>query len=345
MKLSKKTVVGLFDMEPVRIAAVGLGHWSDVHAAALKKNNLLKLVTCYTRTEAKAKKFAAENNCSYEKSFEDVLKRNDVEAVLLTTPHTTHADLAVKTAEAGKHLLIEKPMANTVKECKRMIDAFAEAGLVLSVCHDQRWTGVIRKMKDMINQGMLGRLVFAEANFFNPSGVGITPDKWRWFRSESPGGPLAYLGVHMIDQLRFLVDPNVEEVSAIFDRMIIKAEIDDLALLNLKFKNGAHGFMASVFTAPRVVYANIFGTAMNLYSGEKTGLYSQKVGTEVREKVDFEEVDRILKEQVDFAMSVRENRKPEVDGYEGMQNVAVVEAAVRSASEGGRTVKLSEVLE
>ncbi|MHB8566169.1 MAG: Gfo/Idh/MocA family protein [Nitrososphaerales archaeon] len=330
-------------MEPVNIAIVGLGHWSDMHAGAIKKNNLLKLVTCYTRTEAKAKKFATENNCSYEKSFEDLLKRNDVEAVLLTTPHKTHTDLAVKTAEAGKHLLIEKPMANTVKECKRMIDAFAEAGLVLSVCHDMRWTGNSRKMKEMINQGLLGRLIFAEANFCNPSGAALTPEKWRFFKSESVGGPLAFLGVHMIDQLRYLIDPNVEEVDATFDRMVTKAEIDDLALLNLKFKNGAYGFMASVFTTPRVVYANVFGTGMNLFSGEKTGLYSQRAGTEVREKVEFEETDRIVKEQEDFATSVRERRKPEVDGYEGMQNVAVVEAAVKSAAER-RPVKLAEIL-
>lgn len=331
-------------MEPVRIALVGIGHWSGVHATALKNNPSLKLVTCYTRSDEKAKKFAADNNCSYEKSFEDVLKRNDVDAVLLTTPHTTHTDLAVKVANAGKHLLIEKPMANSVKECKTMIDAFEKAGLVLSVCHDQRWTGVVRKMKDMINQGMLGKLIFAEANFFNSSGANLTPDKWRFYRSESPGGPLAYLGIHMIDMLRFLVDPNIEEVSAIFDKQVTKAEIDDMALLNLRFGNGAHGFMASVFTTPRVVYANIFGTGMNLFSGEKTGLYAQRAGGETREKIEFQEVDRIVKEQVDFANSVREKRKPEVDGYEGMQNVAVVDAALKSAKEGGRFVKLSEVL-
>ena len=331
-------------MEPVSVAVVGLGHWSDVHAAALKKNEYMKLVTCFTRTEAKAKKFALENNCSYEESYEDVLRRRDIDCVLLTVPHTMHPEMAVKAAEAGKHLLIEKPMANSVNECRRMVDAFAEAGLVLSVCHDMRWMGVNRKMKEMINQGLLGRLIFGEANFAHFSGAALTPDKWRWFKSESPGGPLAYLGIHMIDLVRFLIDPNVLEVRATMDKMVTKAEIDDIALLNLKFKNGAYGFIASIFTTPRVTFANIFGTSMNLFAGEKTGLYSQKAGGEVREKVEFEEVDRILKEQQDFAQSILQKRKPEVDGFEGMQNVAVVEAAVRSANDGGRLVSLSEVL-
>ncbi len=330
-------------MEPLGVAIVGIGNWSGMHAAALKKGNLLKLVTCYTRNEEKAKKFAVQNNCAYDQSYEDVLKRKDVDAIILTTPHTTHPDLAIKAANAGKNLLIEKPLANTVEECKKMIAAFEGAGLVMSVCQDRRWMGYHRKMKEMITQGLLGRHIFAEGNFFNPSGMNITPDKWRWYKSESPGGPLAYLGVHMIDTLRFLVDPSVEEVTGTLDKMVIKAEIFDIALLNLKFGNGSYGFTASVFTAPRDVYVNIYGTGMNLYAGEKTGLFSQKAGTEARERVDFPDIDPVQKEEEDFALSVLEKRKPEVDGYEGMNNVAVVEAAVKSAKEG-RPVKVKEVM-
>ncbi len=330
-------------MESLGVGIVGIGHWSGMHAAALKKTNSLKLVTCHTRTEDKGKKFASQNNCAYDRSYEDVLKRKEVDAIILTTPHTTHPDLAVKAANAGKHLLIEKPLANTVVECRRMIDAFEKVGLVLSVCQDRRWTGYHRKMKEFISSGLVGRTIFAEGNFFNPSGLTITPEKWRWYKSESPGGPLAYLGVHMIDTLRFLVDPAVEEVTARLDKMVIKAEIDDIALLNLKFANGSYGFTASVFTTPRQVYTNLFGTSMNLFADEKAGLFSEKAGADNREKVDFENIDPIQKEEEDFAQSVMEKRKPEVDGYEGMQNVAVIEAAVKSSREK-RPVDIREVM-
>src|SRR5487761_331459 len=330
-------------MEPLRVALVGLGNWSAMHADALKKTQLLKMVTCYTRTQDKAKKFAKDNGCDFETSYEDVLARKDVDAVILCTPHTTHPGMAIQAANAGKHLLIEKPLANSVAECKKMISSFDDAHLVLSVCQDRRFWGPVRKMKQMITSGEVGRLILGEANYLNPSGFGITPDKWRWYKSESPGGPLAYLGVHMIDTLRFLVDPSVEEVRATLDKMVIKAEIFDIALLNLKFENGSYAFTASVFTAPRDVYVNIYGTGMNLYAGEKTGLFSQKSGTEVREKVEFPDVDPIEKEEEDFALSILEKRKPEVDGYEGMKNVAVIEAAVKSAKEG-RQVKIKEVM-
>jgi predicted dehydrogenase len=331
-------------MDSLGIGIVGIGHWSGMHAAALKKTKSLHLVTCYTRTEEKGKKFASQNNCNYDKSYEEVLKRNDVDAIILTTPHTTHLDLAVKAAQAGKHLLIEKPMANTVAECKKMIDAFEKAGLVLSVCQDRRWTGYHRKMKEIISSGQVGRTIFAEGNFFNPSGLNITPEKWRWYKSESPGGPLAYLGVHMIDTLRYLVDPSVDEVSAFLDKLVLKAEIDDIALLSLKFGNGSYGFTTSVFTTPRQVYTNLFGTGMNLFADEKAGLFSQKAGTETRERVEFENLDPIQGEEEDFALSVLEKRKPEVDGYEGMKNVAVVEAAIKSSKER-RSVKLSEIMD
>lgn len=331
-------------MEPLRVALVGLGNWSAMHADALKKTQLLKMVTCYTRTQDKAKKFAKDNGCDFETSYEDVLARKDVDAVILCTPHTTHPGMAIQAANAGKHLLIEKPLANSVAECKKMISSFEDAHLVLSVCQDRRFWGPVRKMKQMITSGEVGRLILGEANYLNPSGFGITPDKWRWYKSESPGGPLAYLGVHMIDTLRFLLDPSVVEVVATLDKMGVKAEIDDIALLRLKFANGAYAFSASVFTTPRTTYMNVFGTQMNLFLVEKMGLYSQKLGSDVRDKVEYEEVDPIQKEEEDFARAVAEKRKPEVDGYEGMANIAVIEAAIKSSKER-RPVLIKEVME
>jgi UDP-N-acetyl-2-amino-2-deoxyglucuronate dehydrogenase len=330
-------------MEPLQVALVGLGNWSAMHANALKKTQMLKLVTCYTRTQDKAKKFAQENKCAFETTYEDVLARKDVDAVILCTPHTTHTPMAIQAANAGKHLLIEKPLALSVNECKKIISAFEGAHLVLSVCQDRRFWGSVRKIKQMITSGDVGKLILGEANYLNPSGFGITPDKWRWYKSESPGGPLSYLGVHMIDTLRFLFDPSVVEVIATLDKMGVKAEIDDIALLRLKFANGSYAFSASVFTTPRTTYMNVFGTQMNLFLIEKMGLYSQKLGSDAREKVEYEEVDPIQKEEEDFALAVQEKRKPEVDGHEGMANVAVIEASIKSSKER-RPVQIKEVM-
>lgn len=329
--------------EPLRVAIVGLGWWSGVHAAALKKTDLLKLVTCFTRTREKGTKFARANACDYDLSFESLLKRKDVDAVILTTPHTTHPDLAIRIAEAGKHLLIEKPLANTVVECRRIVDAFREVGLTLSVCHDRRWTALHRKMKELIDAGSIGQTVIAEANYSLASGLTLTPKSWRWYRAESPGGPLAYLGIHMIDTVRFLVGGEVQEVDGLLDKMMTKAEIYDTVICRLRFSNGIHAVITDSFLVPRVSFVNIYGSEASLYGWENTGLTFQKAGAEVATPVQLEKQDPVRAEQEDFASSITERRKPAVDGNEGTANVAVIEAIIKSSNEE-RRVMIDEVL-
>lgn len=329
--------------DPLRVAIVGLGWWSAVHAAALKKTTLLKLVTCYTRTREKGNRFAMENGCEYDSTFESLLRREDVDAVILTTPHSTHLNLAIRIAEAGKHLLIEKPLTNTVANCQRIIDEFKSRDLVLSVCQDRRWTATHRKMKELIDAGVLGHVVIAEANFSLASGLNLTPASWRWYEAESPGGPLAYLGIHMIDTVRFIVGAKVEEVDGLLDKMMTRAEIYDTAICRLAFSNGVHAIITSSFVVPRVSFINVYGSGANLYNSEMAGLSFQEAGTVEAVPVPLEQLDPIQAEQEDFAKSVVWRRKPAVDGFEGMANVAVIEALIKSSNER-RRVKMSEVL-
>lgn len=330
-------------MEPLRVALVGLGSWSRMHTTALKNTSLLKLTTCYTKTQDKAKAYAAQNHCEYDTSYENVLKREDVDAVILCTPHSTHLPMAIQAAQAGKHLLIEKPLAVNVPDCRKIISEFEKAGLVLSVCQDRRWLPPVSMMKQSIVSGKIGRPMLAEAEYLNPGGVSITPDKWRWSKSESPGGLLGYLGIHMIDTVRYLIGSPVEEVDATLDKMAVKAEIDDIALLRLKFENGSYATTSNLFTTPRITQINVYGTQMNLFYSEISGFFSQKLGSETPEKLEYEDVDPIQKEEEDFAMSITQKRKPEVDGYEGLTNVAIIEAAIKSSAEK-RHVRMKEIL-
>ncbi len=95
--------------KPVGIAIVGIGMWCKALATVIEKSGVFRIVTCYTRTKAKRDEFAATFHCDQESSYEDALKRQDVEAVLLTTPNSSHGDMTVMAAEHGKHVLVEKP--------------------------------------------------------------------------------------------------------------------------------------------------------------------------------------------------------------------------------------------
>jgi Predicted dehydrogenases and related proteins len=126
----------------INVGIVGIGWWASVHAEALKKNKFMKLVRCYTRSAEKAKEFAYKYNYDYEDSYINLLKRKDLDAVIINTPHTTHKEMAIN---VGKHALVEKLLANNVKDLKRIIEAFKNKDLILAVAHDKRWMDQHRK--------------------------------------------------------------------------------------------------------------------------------------------------------------------------------------------------------
>jgi Predicted dehydrogenases and related proteins len=146
----------------------------------------------------------------------------------------------------------------------------------------------------------------------------------------------------MIDTLRFLIG-EIVEVNGKVDKLETKAEIYDTALATFRFDNGAYGFVGSIFVVPKVTMVNVYGTKASLYSSDKLGLYIQRIESEELEKIQYNEVDPVLLEQEDFARSVIEKRKPLVDGYEGMRNVAIMEAIIKS-SQDKRPVEVREIL-
>lgn len=327
----------------IKVGLVGLGWWAEQHANSILKSKLLKLYACHTRDPSKGQAFARRYGCTYHQKYEELLRDPELDALIITTPHTTHLELATKAAEAGKHVLIEKPMALTVEDCRKMIDAFKQNNLVLAVGHDKRWAGNHRKIRELVQAGVLGDIIFAEGNYSHNVGLRLTPDKWRWYRRESPGGSLSYTGIHIIDTLRFLTGQEIVEVDGLLDKLATPAEIYDTALARFKFSAKTYGWVTSLFTVPRVFFVNLYGTKASVYARENDDLYIQYIDSEERKIVPYMRNDPILSEQEDFAKSIFEKRKPEVDGREGMINVAVIEAIIKSSAEK-RIVALREVL-
>ena len=151
--------------DKVRVAQIGIGSWSGVIANAVQRSEKLEMATCYTRTPEKRAAFSKQYGCDQEQSFEDVLKRKDVDGVLLTTPNVVHAEHALLAAQAGKHVYVEKPIANTMADGRKMVAACREAGVTLLIGHDMRRLAGFRKIKELIDQGGIGKPVMVEANF------------------------------------------------------------------------------------------------------------------------------------------------------------------------------------
>jgi predicted dehydrogenase len=139
--------------DKVRGALVGIGSWSAVIANAVQRSNKLEMATCYTRDPEKRAAFSRKYGCDHDKSVEDILKRADVDGVLLTTPNAVHAEHALSAARCGKLVYVEKPIANTMSDGKKMVEACREAGVALLVGHDMRRLSGFRRMKELFDKG------------------------------------------------------------------------------------------------------------------------------------------------------------------------------------------------
>ncbi len=331
--------------DPVRAAVVGIGFQpssaSAKHSKAIKLGSELKLVTCYTRSEEKRKRFANENGCESEQSYDAVLDRKDVEAIILSTPNSTHADLAIQAIESGKHVLIEKPLATSVKDCVRIREANKHTGVVVGVAEWWRFLERHNLIRAMIENGELGTLLLAEGNESNISGLTLTPDAWRYHKIEREL-ILFNSGIHPIDTLRYLLG-EVEEACGFITKRASPGELDDTACASLRFESGALATLSGTYSAPKRVYLNVFGTEANVLSDEN-GLFIAKKGGAAVERIQFNEGDPIVEEQNDFAEAIRDGRTPRVNLDEGTADVAVVEAIIRSHEER-RFILLKEVFE
>jgi len=337
--------------DPIRVAAVGLGRWGNTVASVIERTPGLTLTTCFTRSQEKRKAFAAKFGCDTEESYEALIARSDVEALIITAPNNKHAELTVAAAARGKHVFVDKPIATTIPDAQAMIDACRRAGVKLAVGASSRFLRGHRLCKKLIDDGTLGTIAMVECNYSNDRGLYYTPDNWQWYKEGSPGGPLMQVAIHQIDNLYYMFGP-IKRVSAEFRKFLTKSEIPDVCVMWLEFKSGLLGTLGTSFVSPgsgskhHAFFINAYGDQANFYHDRWTGTQIFRKGVEVRERIDYEEFkgfDYLGEELRDFAEAIATNRSPEVDGEAGIQVLAVVLAAMRS-SELKRPVELKELL-
>lgn len=325
--------------EAVRTAAVGIGWWSGVLADAIPKETNLRLVTCATRSTEKRAAFAEKYRCRQAESFEAVLKDPEVEAVLLTTPHTLHGQQVMAAAEAGKHVFVEKPFTLTVAEGRRATAACRRAGVVLSVGHGRRRQPANRALRALIEDGAMGRVVQIEGNISSSTGFTWKPGSWRADPRETPAGAMTGLGIHHVDTFQYLLGP-IARVVALSGRQVLRdVEIEDTTGILFEFASGVLGYLgAALVLANRTNLLALHGTEAQVFTeAEGSRLFLQKKGQPERALIPLQPVDIIVEELAEFARCIRQGGRPEVGGEEGTANVAVLEAIVESA-ETGRAV-------
>ncbi len=330
----------IVDVNAVKVASIGLGWWGSLLAERGAKAGL-DFVACYSRSPEGREAFAEAHDARPASTLDEVLGDPDVEAVLISTPHSTHADLVVEAAGAGKHVFVEKPFTLTVAEAKRAMAATDAAGVVLQVGHNRRRQPANRRLKQMVDSGELGMLHYAEANLSYPKGLNPRTG-WRGDPSESPAGGMTGLGVHMADHLNYLLGP-ASRVAAFSKQIIGVGTLDDVTTATLEYESGPLAFLGTAMVIPDIGRTAVWGTeaaAWNDLDGER--LYVQRSGEKDREQLPVETIDTVVDELEEFASNVRNGARPETGGPEALEAVAVLEGIVESAATS-RVIDLDEV--
>ncbi len=333
---------------------IGCGLISDWHAGAISKIKGVRLVGVTDVTAEARNAFAAKYHVEAVKSADELLARQDIDIVCICTPSGMHAPLAVKAANAGKHVIVEKPMAISITETKEIIDACKANGIKLGVISQLRFSKAVSRLKDAVEKGMLGRLLTGDVYMkFYRSQEYYERGGWRGTWKMDGGGALMNQGIHGIDLLLYIMGP-VKSVFAHTRTLARSIEVEDTAVVALEFQNGALGIIegtTSIYPGfPRRLEVNGDKGSIVLeedsitswiIEGRKTPddiILEHTTSGASSNPAAFGTEGHIL--QIgDMVEAVKKDRKPLVDQYEGRKPIEIILAAYES-SRTGRPVDL-----
>jgi predicted dehydrogenase len=354
----------LFDFESgfamVKVGIVGLGRWAKVLSRSLSDSKAISIVAGYSRSEEKRQAFQEEMGIPSVPNMQTMLDNPEIKGVILTVPNEQHLPVAREVAKAGKHVYTEKPIASTLEEGLEIEGLQAKYGITVTVGHSARLMAGIRKIREAIDAGELGRVAFIEANFSNERALELTPKTWRWYKDRAPGGPLSQLAIHQFDVVRYLGGEILEAGSMASKLSPVGAEVDDQSMTFVKFTDGKIGYVGSCWTSPGIFAVRVFGsrglmhyeidfgtwdTPSKLHESSVLYIQRGKDGYAKREELKVPQSDMFRTELEIFAECCRTGKPGELSAQNGNAAVAVVYAALRSIERNGEYVRIADVME
>jgi UDP-N-acetylglucosamine 3-dehydrogenase len=307
-------------MEKIGIGVIGVGAWGKNHARVFSELEEANLIAIADRDMNRVKPFAKKYNAIPCETVDELLSHKEIEAVTICTPTVTHADLALEAIDAGKHLLLEKPMTDTVQQAQRVVDAAKSADTVLMVGFVERFNPSVQTAAKFIDEGKIGELVLGSARRLGPFVPGRVADI----------GIIKDLAIHDIDIARFLVKQEATSVYAIAGKLYHKYE--DHANLVIRFDDKPTFFVESNWLTPHKLRGlNITGSqgvlSLDYISQEVT------LGTSQWQQKSTTPWDEPLKRELfHFIESIRRKRPPDTSGQDGIEALRIAEAALESAN-------------
>jgi predicted dehydrogenase len=337
---------GPFEAQPQRVgyAVVGLGHLSiNQILPAFGKSKYSKAVALVSGDRPKAAKLAAQYGIrgssiySYQ-GFDQLALNPDVQVIYIVLPNSLHPEFVLRGAKAGKHILCEKPMATSVHDCERMIEACSAAHVKLMIAYRQQYEPMNRAIVKMVREGKLGTLrSFVASNAQNQG----DPNQWRQKRALSGGGCLPDVGIYCLNAARFLANEEPLEVWGTTYQPKDDprfTEVEATCSFTLMFSSGLIASCNSGYAAHRSQFLRLEGnkgwaelSPAFGYSGLRLRTGKLDGGEDVTVEPSIEAVDQFAQEMDHMSLCIQRNLPVLTPGEEGLQDQRITEAIYHAA--------------
>ncbi len=227
-------------MNKIRFGILGSGFMGSTHAEAIRRLPNAELIAVWGGRRAPA--LAERYKMAFEPDLDGLLKRPDIDAIIVTTPHHLHVDETLKAFAQGKHVLVEKPLATTVADCDLMLAAAAKHGRTLGVGYQQRFRTNCAVAGPMIRDGAIGKVLAAQVSMPMYSGTikaGGFGGDWSWWNDPESVGHLLNSGPHAVDMLRWFTGGDVVTISAFSRTLLPDLPVEDTTMALVEFSTGA----------------------------------------------------------------------------------------------------------
>lgn len=343
-------------MTPVRFAIIGPGRVARIHAAALARIDDARLTAVLGRDSGRAEELARPYGARAFARLDSLLADRAVDAVIICTPHPQHCEQAVAAGLAGKHVIVEKPMALSTAECDEMIAAARSTGVCLSVISQRRWYEPVRRMKAAIDDGRIGPPILGVAEVLSWRGSEYYAlDPWRGTLEGEGGGVVVNQAVHQLDLLSWFMGPAEAVHGLVANLNHPELSVEDSAVAAVRFASGALGAVVASNSIRPGLHARVhvhgrsgasIGVETDRGSSFVAGVTSPSAARndlwtipgEAHLPATWEAADQKLLVGVDLAThhhelqlrdvigAIRDGRPPAVDGEQGRATVALMAA-------------------
>jgi len=318
----------------VRIGQAGITNHGETILTAIGAAESLELVSLFDVKSREVAAAAEKLKVRPAASYEDLVNDPAIDAVALVTPNQLHADEVEMAAKAGKHVFVEKPIAGTLGDARRVINAMKTARRTLMVGHNTRRRPVFRKAKQILKEQKLGRIVGVEMNLSRPAGLFPDLPPWKADPKTTPILPMTQLGIHFVDTVMYLFEAEIASVSCVASNVAMEGGALDASAALFQLSTGIPVTLSSYYVSPDVYYCQIYGTK-GILRCSNAGIELDLLDNGALKRVTTEQFPSegfasYIEEMDEFGQCILSGKPPETGGEEGLKSLAVIEGMTQS---------------